>query len=225
MSYDGAILELRQLLADTDFNKKASNKKLLGDINGENVNFITYDKRISEDTIEVTITQADGEVIIPSVTVDDAIKGTITLSEAPALNSSVTANYYWRWWLDEELINFLNKGAETVSQTSILVPDEAYLQIPPGLKLAALDVAVSLANSAQIQYMINRRHSEEFLLEQDGNDDANFSNTISAMSGIVDAKLKSGLMLRDDFYKRQGKRFAPAFAIKLGVGKRYGPQR
>lgn len=220
MSYDSAVLELRQMLSDTAFNKKASKKKLIGDINADNTQFITYDKRLLEDTVEVFVND-----LAVDFTVDDPISGKITLGTAPDLNTSVSASYYWTWWLDTEIINFLNKGAETVSQWTSAVPDDAYLQILPGLKTPALMVACSLATRALIQYMINRRHSEEFLLEQDGNDDTKFSQTIAAMQTIATQYWKDGMTARDDFYKRQGKRNAPAFGVKLGIKRNYGPTR
>lgn len=220
MSYTTAISELRQLLADTEFHKKASRKKLIGKIDGNNQSFVTYDKRILEDTLEVYVN--DDQVLF---TLEDSIKGLISLSEAPAINTKLTANYYFVWWLDDELKNFLNKGAEATSQWTSAIPDNAYLSVTPGLKTAALFMACSMATRSLIQYMINRRHSEEFNIEQDGNDDAGFSSMISALQKIADQYWKDGIQHRDDFYKRQGKRNAPAFAIKLGKTRQYGPQR
>lgn len=220
MSYSTALAELRQLLADTEFHKKATKKKLIGKIDGNNQAFITYDKRILEDTLQVFVN--DEEV---NFTLEDAVRGEITLSEAPGLNTKATASYYFVWWLDDELKNFLNKGAETTSQWTDAVPDQAYLSIMPGLKTAALFIAASLATRSLIQYLVNRRHSEEFVIEQDGNDDNGFSQMISALQKTADAYYKDGLQHRDDFYKRQGKRNAPAFGVKMGTTRRYGPVR
>ncbi len=220
MSYDTAIKELRQLIADTEFHKKATKKKLIGSIDGENKQFITYDKRLLEDTVEVFVNG-----IAAAFTVDDAIKGVITLNAAPDKNTKVEASYYWQFWLDDELKNFLNKGSEATSQWTSTIPDNAYLSILPGLKTAALMLSASLANRSLIQYLVNRRHSEEFLIEQDGNDDSGFSQMINALQKVADQYWKDGIQMRDDFYQRQGKRNAPAFAIKQGVTKQYGPRR
>jgi len=220
MSYTAAITEFRQMLSDTEYHKKSTKKKLIGDINGDNSVFVTYDKRLLEDTVEVFV----NDVSVP-FDVTDPVQGFLTLKDAPDINSSVTASYYWTWFIDAELITFLNKGAEQVSQNSPDVPDDAYLMIPPGLKSAALKFAANFATQSLIQFMITRRHSEEFLIEEDGNDDTKFSQTIAAMSKLADSYFKEALTLRDDFYKRQGKRNAPAFGIKLGVNRNYGARR
>lgn len=220
MSYTTSVTELRQLIADTEFHKKATKKKLIGAIDGDNKSFITYDKRILEDTLEIYVNN-----VSVGFTLEDAIKGTITISSAPDKNSKVEASYYWQFWLDDELTNFLNKGAEATSQWTSAIPDNAYLQILPGLKTAALMLAASLANRSLIQYLVNRRHSEEFLLEQDGNSDSGFSQMINALQKVADQYWSDGLKMRDDFYQRQGKRNAPAFAIKQSNLKQYGPRR
>lgn len=220
MSYDSAISELRQLIADTEFHKKATKKKLIGSIDGENKQFITYDKRLLENTVEIFVNG-----VSVNFTVEDSIKGLINLNAAPDKNTKVEANYYWQFWIDDELKNFLNKGAEATSQWTSAIPDNAYLSILPGLKTPALMLAASLANRSLIQYLVNRRHSEEFLLEQDGNDDAGFSQMIGALQKIADQYWKDGIKMRDDFYQRQGKRNAPAFAIKQNSLRQYGPRR
>lgn len=220
MSYDNAVLELRQLLADTDFNKKATKKKLIGPVDGNNTSFFTYDKRISEDTLEVFVGNESVDF-----TLEDAVKGQITLSDAPAVNTKVVASYYWKFWLDEELINFLNKGAESTGEFSGAQPDTAYLLIQPGLKTAAMYFAANMANTSLVQYLVNRRHSEEFLVEQDGNSDEGFSMMIKSLSEAGDSYWKKAVFHRDDFYKRLGKRNAPAFAIKVGRRANYGPRR
>ncbi len=220
MSYTQAITEIRQLLSDSEFHKKATKKKLIGKIDANNTKFFTYDKRLVEDSLEVFVNDEAA-----NFTLDDAIKGEITLGEAPEKNKAVTASYYYQFWIDDELKSFLNKGAEQVSQWTDAVPDNAYLAISGGLKTPALMFACSLATDSLISYMINRRHSEEFNIEQDGNDDTGFSQMITAMKDQSKHFWDRGLQMRDDFYKRQGKRNAPAFAVKLGRVRTYGPVR
>jgi hypothetical protein len=220
MSYTQAITELRQILADTEFHKKATKKKIIGKIDGNNQTFVTYDKRLLEDTVEVFV---NDEAV--NFTLEDSVKGLLTLNEAPVGNVKVTSSYYFTWWIDDEIKNFLNKGAEITSQWTSTVPDDAYLSIQPGLKTAALFVAASISTRSLIQYLVNRRHSEEFNIEQDGNDDSGFSQMISALQKTADSYWKDGHQMRDDFYKRQGKRSAPAFGIKIPRTRQYGPNR
>lgn len=220
MSYDAAINELRQMLGDTEFHKNASKKKCLGKVDAENASFMTYDKRILEDTFQAFV----NEIAVDS-TIDDAVRGTFTLSTAPEKNTAVSASYYFQWWIDDEIKTFLNKGAEATGVSSGAVPDSAYLSIQPGLKSAALSFAASLAIRSLINFMMNRRHSAEFSLEQDGNDDSGFAQTLNAMGKQADAYWKQGEWHRDDFFKRNGARNAPAFGVKVGRTGRYGPNR
>lgn len=220
IEYTAAVTELRQMLMDTPFNKSSHRKRLLGAVDGNNVNFITYDKRLVASTLQVFVGQ--DEVDFDLV---DPVAGTITLSDAPALNTYPCYTAYWQFWLDAELQNFLNKGAETCSVFSTDVPDDAYLSLQPGLKKPALYFAMETALSAQVNYMINRRHSEEFNVEQDGNDDDGFSKMISAMQKSADSYFKKAMLLRDDFFKGAGLRFRPSFAIKRGQIRPYGPKR
>jgi hypothetical protein len=220
MSYDSAITELRQLLSDSDKHKRASKKKLIGNVNGDNKSFQTYDKRVLEDGMEVFV--ADISV---DFSLDDATAGLVTINTAPDKNTTVTASYYYQWWLDAEIKTFLNKGAESCSQFDNTAPEEAYLQINGGLKGAALYLAASYAMDSLVAYLVNRRHSQEYLIEEDGNDDNKFSSTIAAMTEQSKFFWEKGTWLRDDFYKRQGKRNAPAFGIKTVTQRRYGPYR
>lgn len=216
-----AVTEFRQMLFDTDTNKRSTRKKILGDINGTNTKFRTYDKRLVESSVEVF--QAGVAI---SFSVDDAVAGELTITPAPEGNVKLEASYYWTWWTDAEVTTYLNKGAEAVGQwNDNVVPDQAYLQIPPGLKTAAMYFAASMAQTSLIQYMQNRPHSSEFLVEQDQKDDANFGATLDAMRRLANDYHDKAIQHRDDFYKRLGKREAPAFGVKIGATRNYGPRR
>lgn len=220
MSYLKGVLELRQLISDTDGRKNASGKKLIGLIDGSNQNFVTYDKRIVEDSLVVYINNE-----VTRATVLDATKGKLSLADAPGINSKVTSDYSYQFWTDEELSNFLNKGAESCGQFSDSDMDQAYLRIEGGLRGAALYLAAALAMKSELAYLINRRHSEEFNIEQDGNDDTGFSQTIDAMRRLAESYHKDGMEHRDDFYKRLGKRDLPSSKIKSPRASRYGANR
>ncbi|MBL0233237.1 MAG: hypothetical protein IPQ08_06190 [Chitinophagaceae bacterium] len=220
MPYTLALTELRQMLDDSPFNKKVSKKKLIGNIDGSNVRFISYDKRLYSDTLQVFV----GEESVGFTLVDD-VGGEIDLTEPPSGNVKVTASYYWQWWTDSELKNFLNKGAEMVGQSVTTTIDNAYLNIPSGLKTGSLLIASSLAARALISFIVLRKHSSEFLLEQDGNSDSNYDATLKTLQLLADMNWKNGIEQRDDFYKRQGRRNSPAFGIKIGQNRRYGPNK
>ena len=230
MSYAIAVDELRQMIADTITNKRVTLKMMTGSANGENKVFTTYDKKIFEETLEV-YTQVPNEnpVKTTAFTVDDANVGQITFGTAPELGTEVRASYFWKWWSDEELINFLNKAAEQIgvfeTNVTTAASDQAYLNIPAGLKTPTLLFASYLANSALVSYLNTRKHSSEFLLEQDGNLDENYNKSIEILQKNADSFMKQSLALTDRYYKRQGRQFAPAFAIKNVNTKVYGPIR
>lgn len=225
MSYSTSISELRQLLGDSDMHKKATKKRLIGDVDGTNLTYFAYDKRLFEDTVEVFVKDSTGSESSVSFTLDDAVKGQITLSSSPDVNSKVVANYYWQFWTDAEIKNFLNKGAEATGVFTDILPDDSYLKIQAGLRAAALLFAAHLATQSLIQYEINRRHSEEFLVEESGNSDNGFTAMISALRGQAKDYWDRAIFHRDDFYKRLGKRNAPSFGIKSGSTRRYGANR
>lgn len=220
MSYANAINELRQLLADTNLDKKATKKRILGDVDGNNVEFYTYDKRIFSDTVLVYVNNA-----IVTASVDDEIQGQITLAAPPDINSKVEASYYWRFFNDDELQNFLNKGAEACGTFGDNIPDNSYLSIIAGMRTAAIYFAASMCKRRLISLLMNRAHSEEFLVEQDGNDDNKFSQTINAMNREAKELWDQAIWHRDDYYLRQGKRNAPSFGVKTGTVRKYGAIR
>lgn len=220
MSYTTAITELRQLLSDSQYHKKATDKRLIGSVDGTNVTFHTYDKRILSSTFT---TKVNGAEVDSSL--DEAVQGLVTLSDAPPVNSKVTASYYWQWWLDDELRTFLNKGAELTSFFTTTIPEDAFLLVTPGLKTSALYFSASYAMDSLINYLVNRRHSEEFLIEESGNDESAFSQTIDAMRTASKDFWDKAKWARDDFYQNQGRRNTPAFGVKTVSTRRYGPQR
>lgn len=220
MSYPGALSDLRLLLADTDKSKCATRKRLVGNVDGDNAIFTTFDKNLYEDTVVVYV---NDEVV--NFTVDDSVRGTLTLAVAPDENTKVNADYYFQWWRDVELTGYLNRGAQSCSIFDPATPEASYLLVPQGLRDAVLYFAASDANRAQVQYMIMRRHSEEFLIQQDGNDDDNYSKMISSLQKQADWYFNNAVKIRDDFYERQGRRNAPAFNIKTVGRKQYGPNR
>lgn len=231
MSYTAAIAELRQLLSDNDTDKRSTQKQVLGNTNAPgatNVEFRTYDKRFIEDTFQPYI---NGVAVAPSgFTITDNISGEFVFATPPAQNSKITASYYWQWWTDDELINFLNKGAEQIGIDDPTVTtggptDSAYLMVPQGLRSAALYYAAGWSQDKLVQYMMNRRHSGEYLLEQDKGGDEGFAQIIQQMRSQKTDYFKMADKFRNDFYTRQGRRNAPVFRVRMGRKKPYGPMR
>lgn len=220
MSYTDALKNLRMLLSDTERDKRATGKGLLGSVDGTNKIFYSYDKRILADTLKVFVDGQDAPF-----TLDDAVAGKITITDAPPVNAKVAADYYFQWWLDDQLKDFLNRGAQTCSAFDPSTPEVSYDQLIPGLRSAATYFACHDANMALIQLLVNRRHSEEFLTQQDGNDDANFSQMIEALRRGAKDFWERAIWSRDDYYERQGRRNKPSMAVKTVSVRPYGAKR
>jgi hypothetical protein len=228
MDYTKAVEELRQMIADTSQTKRVTRKQMAnGTADGNNTLFYTWDKRVFEDSFQLFV---DNELQDErSYELTNPISGEVTFDEAPDKDSEIRASYYFQWWIDDEIKNFLNKGAELTGEVdpniSATHPDQAYLSIQPGLKNAALKFAGHLAMDALVSRFVANKHSAEFLLEQDGNVEIGYSELIKNLQSQANTWFKQAVQLRDDFYKRQGRRNAPAFGIKQVNTKIYGPIR
>lgn len=218
--YTTAINDLRTLLGDTCYSKRASKKGVVGQIDGVNVDFVTYDKRVIPETFQVYL---DNSLV--QVVAFDPISGEFVLQTAPLENSKLKSSYYFNWWLDADIVDFLNKGAQACSLFDPSCPEFSYEEAPPGLRQPMLYFAAHDANRALVQYLLNRRHAEEFLIQQDGNDDENYSKMIEALMKQAKEFYTMAMDLRDDYYKRQGRRDKPSFAIKTVRQRKYGPNR
>jgi hypothetical protein len=223
--YKIAVEELRQMIADTPLNKRATRKQVTGNTDGENTTFFTWDKRVFEDTLEVYV----NGVLSDDASLEDPIPGKIVFGTAPDRGSEIRATYYWQWWSDAELINFLNKGAEQIGifeqAVTTAASDQAYLLIPPGLKTPTLKFAAHMAQDALVEYLMARKHSGEFLIEQDGNTDEGYAKLVAQLQEQSKQYMKDSIFLADRYYKRQGRAFAPAFGIKNVGTRQYGPTR
>lgn len=226
MAYNTAITELRQLISDTGFNKRASKKQIIGNTDGTNKEFITYDKRLFADSFLLYINDV---LVTTGFSLDDPIAGTVIFTAPPDNGVELRATYYWQWWTDDELKNFLNKAAEQIGvidpNISNTHADAAYLLIPPGLKTPTLKFAAHLSTDALVNYLIDRKHSSEYLLEQDGNTDEGYVKLVETLQKQASTFMKDSLALADRFYKRQGRQYAPAFGIKNVNTRQYGPRR
>lgn len=219
MSYTQAITELRQLLGDTANDKRSSRKKLIGNVDGDNKKFRSYDKRIIEDTLEVFVNNQ-----LVSASVDSANSGEIVLTTAPDPNSKVEASYYWQWWNDDELKTFLKLGSESlgiVDETNSAI----WESVPPGLRGSLLYYSAAHSVRRQIMYMINRRHSGEFLLEQDKGGDEGFADLLRALENTYTMFSKTAKSERDDFIQKRGQQLNPSFKLKAGNSGQYGPRK
>src|SRR5882672_8150189 len=111
-----AIAEVRTIISDGDTDKLAYNKKVIGQVNGVNTRFKTFETR----RISTLVTPTDpcgvfddSGVAIP-VTSEDLESGQFTVTTAPTDGQGITATYYFKWFNDTELTTFLNDAAQWI---------------------------------------------------------------------------------------------------------------
>lgn len=230
MAWTTSLNDLRNLLADNTQNRFCYRKKVFGSIDGVNAAFKTFEPRritdfsaASGEAVPVGL-YLNGEALTTSdVQSDDVISGEVILANAPsptfgspAKPSVLTATYYYHWFFDSELQNFLANAVKWLQQSSDIT------QMPDPLQPAALYYAASDA----FQFLSARwaeRASTAFLLE-----DAPAKSALNLAKTFTDqatAYAKRGTELRNDYYTRSGQALAPNFVSSWGQVGAVTPRR
>jgi hypothetical protein len=197
---------------------------VLGDIDGVNTVFKTFEYRRTTD-----FTSASGSVgvfvnatpvNVSYIVSDDTASGTFVLSASaipnPVNRDVLTASYYYQWFTDEELDQFLQNA------TSWLGQSVNYITLPDGLNAAALRFAAQEAyESAAMKYSIRR--AETYQLEDAPSEE--ILKSIEAMREMASSFLEKAETMRDDYWSRQGQALAPNFAFSLGRVRDITPRR
>lgn len=205
-----SLTDLRILLNDNSFDKRAFEKSLFGSVDGTNTVFKTFETRIVPGSITIFVNK-----LPQTITAFDYVAGEFTLSTAPPPASAMKASYYFQYFLDNELTDFVSYGAERISISDVTL-------VPFGLQQAVLEFAASFAYEKLSSRWMNKM-SETFLMQDApmGNE-ATRSNLFKQQA---DTHYKNAIELRDDFYKRQGRRNAPAYGRVKGNVPYYTPRR
>jgi hypothetical protein len=219
-----AILALRNILFDGPTHKFASRKKVLGDIDGTNVVFKTFEyRRVTNFT---TATGTTGvflnslQLTPAQVTSDDTASGTFQIDPSvtpiPTNRDALTASYYYQWFADEELDQFLQNASSWLGQST------NYLTFPDGLNAAALRFAAQEAyEAAAMKYSV--RVSEVYQLEDAPTEQ--ILKSVEAMKDMAASFMEKAETMRDDYWKRQGQYLAPNFGFALGKVRDITPRR
>jgi hypothetical protein len=202
-----AVANLRTFLNDGPQDRLVKQKIVVGAVDGVNTQFFTFEDRIIGSTLVVTVS------FVPvAVTVNDEVTGEFHTATAPDRDATVRAQYFYRYFLDQELEVALQATAE-----QLLGVDDV-TQTPGGMKLAALHYAGAFAYQKQAMRWMERL-SHKFLLEEEPlqNEALARSNMFKDMANTL---LKNGEHFRDDYYKTQGRQLRPAFRVfrpRIGV--------
>lgn len=208
-----AILALRNLIFDGPTDKRAINKKVFGVMDGVNTTFTTFENRRlgSFQTPAFPLGVYVNGVVVPGnkVTQDDTGSGVFQLdpSVLPTNRQALTASYYYHWFLDSDISQFLQDASNWLGLGT------TYINVPGGLNAAVLRFAAQEAyEKAAMKY--STRASEVFQLEDAPNED--ILKAIAAFKSMAGDFMSKAETMRNDFYTRQGQSGAPNFAFALG---------
>lgn len=213
-----AIADCRMTLSDGDTDKLAYRKKVIGIQDGSNLTFKTFEaRRISNLVVAVSPAGVFLDNAAAAVASEDRESGEFTLSTpAPTDGQSLVATYYYRWFIDTELTEFLKSASNWAGfgDDYTLVPDafqpavKEYVAFLGYQKLVA-KMSVNLAETYQLY---------------DAPDEKRFDPVAMYMK-ISKQKFDLAVNLRDDVYSRKGQAKAPRSATLAGTVRDVPPNR
>ena len=207
-----AVADLRRFVNDSPTDRPIKRKQVIGRVDGNNVNFMTWDDRIIDTSLNVSV---DDLPYDPSqVAIDDPIFGKFHLLSVVVLNtpavpppqqSTVRASYFFQYFLDEDLVMAMEMASQEIAET-----DDVTL-IASGLKLAALNFAAYVSFEKQAMRW-EARKSTEFILQEEPLD-TDTMNRAAHLQSMAEKYYEMAIKLRNGFYQRHGRRDAPAFSV------------
>ena len=192
------IESLRIAGEDAETSNRAFNESPVGAVNGTNTHFRLANRNIVPGS--VLISDSTGvwrENAAAYGFVEDDVNGMITFNTAPVLNTILTADYYWQWFTDTDMSEFINEAAQNLGYTDpTAVPQ---LQVTSLLKYA---LNVLLLRKAQA-------YTRKFSSSSGG-----ISQEVAAVANQFQEEAKQafdeGVKLMNNYYTRSGARQAPA---------------
>jgi hypothetical protein len=147
----------------------------------------------------------DNTDVTSQATITDSVRGLITISNPPAQQTAVRASYYFQFFLDAELDEALRNAAGEIVES-----DDITL-LAFGFKNAALNFAGYFCFTKQaIRWA--QRMSEKFILEDSPVEDGSITRP-NLFQQLAQNYYKNAVQMRNDYYQRHGRRFAPAYAM------------
>lgn len=216
-----AISDLRTLLSDGPTDKLCYRKRVIGDVNGTNLRFKSFEfRRVTNFKTDTDLSLGifvAGVRLDPAtqITSDSPAVGEAVIVTAPTNNQRVEMSYYSQWFLDAELTVFLKNAAQWIGN------GENPLTIPVGLQPAALYYAAQEAYH-KLALRWAQRMAEVYKMEDAPTGE---NAPINPYRGLAkDAKEKSET-LRKNYYARNDQAAAPLFGFALGTVQEVVPKR
>lgn len=217
MSWADPTTDLRNLIGDGAKDKERKLKQLVGQVDGTNKTFFTFEKRFLTDfTAPATPEGAFVNSTLVAVTSQDAPIGQVVLTVAPDPGDIVEATYYFQWFENSELETFLRSASNWIGIGNDPTKIEGGLQ-PPAKYYAAQEavhkLSIQFANSNSAIYLMEEGPKEKKVAL------VNHFRTLS--KDYTDKAMK----LLSHFYKGQGAQDGPVFASIAGAVPSVVPRR
>jgi len=197
---------IRNLVDDLATSKFIPREDLGKQINGTNKIFFLEKRNIVASSTNVI---SDGVTLTETTnyTVNVA-KGMITIAPATsAPSASLTVDYYWQRFSDAVLLDFINAGLRFIGYgTDATATENDLLGTPESLKEAVEHYALHHVYNAlaTITADLYKAGAGKKNIDKDG--------IFKKYQQLAQDNKKGALELRDNYYKRQGRREAPSFA-------------
>jgi hypothetical protein len=211
MAWSTSLADLRRLLNDGPTDKLRWRKRILGQMDGINLSFKTFEMRRVTDFLTATgvagVYLNQVRIANAGVASDDLEVGEFSLVVAPVDGDVLEATYYTQHFNDSELDEFLVEARNWIGASSVT-------DIADGLRPAALSYAAARAYQKLIM-----RYSDPMAavyLMQDMPDETRSSFMESMRSAMKDLE-KTSKDVRKQFYTRQDQNEQPLFGVVRGV--------
>lgn len=212
MTWSTAATDLRTKLSDNSTDRLRAFKRVLGNLNGTNLTFKTFEfRRITNFTTAASplgVYLNSVRLSTAAFSSDDTGTGYFSLLTAPVDGDVLEATYYVQYFTDAELIIFLR------SACNFLALGDDYTNIPGGLQAGALEYASAEAYQ-KLALRFADTMSDTYRMEDMPDKDRQM--IIDSFKTAAAAAFKEAKEKRNDYYEnRQGQALAPLFGTNLG---------
>lgn len=218
MSWTTSLADLRVKLSDNPTDKLRAFKRVIGQIDGTNTRFKTFEfRRVTNlSTATAPLGLYKNGIAIGSAATDDTASGYFTVNTAPAVDDVLEATYYVQFFLDSELQSFLRFSSNWLG-----IGDD-YTQVPTGLIPACLHWAMGEAYG-KLALRFAEHISETYRLEDSPGEDR--FKVVDEYKQLAKMAREEALLFRDEYYKRQGQHLSPLYGLNKGAVRDVGPNR
>ena len=195
------ILTVREIVDDNATSKFVRQEDLTKQVATGNTKFYVDNGPIAS----MDVALVDGVVIPSTAYTLDTAKGLITFTVAPA--TSVFLTYYWYDFTDTQITDFAYRGLSQCGLSTGKGNEETDLSVSP----EALKTAVS-EYSAHYAYSSLASKMARLFKASAGKKEIDKDNIYNKYKEGAKEYWDKAELTKDNYYKRQGRREAPAFA-------------